>query len=245
MRVTLSSASDTLVLSGRRLGARGDGWVEEQGIDGWFGTPAVRQEPSEAPGIDGSLMPSRLTTAHRVVTVRAHLKDLSEVGIARMCDRLAAMACERLTLTVDGPDGPRSCACYLSDGPEPAVSPRDGRASVALVLTCPDPLKYGPEVPFRAVGGACDVENPGNAPVLPRVEADGPVTSLALSLGGREVRWSGSGGSGLRLDFADMAPSFGRVSVDDAFRVPPGASTVLVSSAGATAVRVYVRGGWR
>ena len=244
MRVTVASESDAITLVSEH-GDSGDGWLLARGLDGWLGTPAPKQDAVGLPGLDGGAMPSLLTAQTRVVTVRAATRAASPVSLAALRSRLLAMACRPLTLTVEDAAGPRSAACYMSDDPEPDLWPSEDGMTWQMVLTCPDPRRYGPWASFPVSGGSATVENPGDAATLPRVVCAGPVTALTASWGGRSVTWEGAAGDGLDLDLSTMAPARGRVVVDDAFALPPGRSTVAVSATGATSVSVLARGCWR
>ena len=44
-------------------------WLLENGIDGWFGTPAPREDPISRSLTDGDLMPHTLTQGSRTLTL--------------------------------------------------------------------------------------------------------------------------------------------------------------------------------
>lgn len=184
------------------------------------------------------------TAGGRTVTINAAAVCMSGIQLAALRDRLNALACQPLTLTIEDAHGIRSADCWLADDTDPIPLPTEQAAAFTLVLYCPDPLKYGPPITYPASGGVIRIRNEGNAPTWPSIAVTGRATSLRLTLGDGEVRWQGDA-DGLTLDFRDMIPSAGNVTKDLAFRIPPGASTVTAAvDAGAT-VSMTVRPAWR
>lgn len=117
------------------------------------------------PQADGAYWPSRMTLKPRVVTIRGRVVQhdgSSSLELALFNDRLNAMVGQRLTLQVEDALGRRQSDCYLSS--QMSWSSDLGVTDVTLIVTCPDPLKYGPEQSFQASSSTCLVVNGGNAP---------------------------------------------------------------------------------
>lgn len=244
MKAVISSPDDTLALNGLRPMNHGPLWITGDGISGWYGAQGAREQATDIPQQDGAYWPSRLTAGGRTVTINAAAVCMSGIQLAALRDRLNALACQPLTLTIEDAHGIRSADCWLADDTDPIPLPTEQAAAFTLVLYCPDPLKYGPPVTYPASGGVIRVRNEGNAPTWPSVAVSGHATSLRLTLGDGEVRWQGDA-DGLTLDFHDMIPSSGTIVHDLAFRIPPGASAVTATvDAGAT-VSMTVRPAWR
>ncbi len=178
------------------------------------------------------------------MTVNAAAVCRSSIQLAVLRDRLNALACTPLTLTVEDAHGVRSADCWLADDTDPTPLPTEQAAVFALVLYCPDPFKYGRPVTFAASGSVCRVRNEGNAPTWPSVTVSGHVTSLRLALDDGEVRWQGDA-DGLELDFRDMLPSAGTVTYDLAFPIRPGSYGVAVSADAGANVSMTLRPAWR
>ena len=243
MRVIVASDVDRMVISGRNDGQRGRFWIGKDGVKGWSGTPAVREGVTEAKGVDGDFWPPSMTQGSRTVTIDAVAVGATTMELARLLDRVDDLAGRRLTVTVEDAHGARTATGYMSADPDPTVYMWETRAHFELVITCPDPRKYGPWVAYEGGG---TVANHGNASSWPRVHAEGdPLTRLTLSCGSQVVEWSGSADS-LDLDLSDLSVATGTLSQDNAFQVPPGGARVTVSTAGTSATAtVYGRDAWR
>lgn len=131
----------------------------------------------------------------------------------------------------------------LHHNPELAVS--------SLIVTCPDPVKYGLPVATPASGGVARVENLGTADVWPVFDVAGSVTLVRATLGGRVLEWQGSS-TGLHIDARDGIPltpagtEVGVLTHDDLFQVGPGVSDIQVATTPAgRSVIVTVRSGWK
>lgn len=250
MRVELTDGEHILMLHGLRPTMRGSLWLTGKGIEGWYGAKSAGEEPVSRPQSDGAYWPSRLTAGTRTVTIHAAAVCRSSIHLAQLMDRLDALACRDLTLAVEDEHGRRTSECYISDDLEPAILPGRGIATFDIVLTCPDPLKYGPVQSFPATAGTCVAVNNGNAPTWPRIKVTGPVKTLTVRLSDGDadglVVWQGDEKDGLELDFRDMVPSSGTVTDDHAFPIPPGEHrlTVETGNTGATAI-LLLRPAWR
>ena len=219
--------------------------------DGWYTAAEVRESPTDRPQADGAYWPSRMTLKPRVVTIRGRVVQhdgSSSLELALLNDRLNAMVGQRLTLQVEDALGRRQSDCYLSS--QMSWSSDLGVTDVTLIVTCPDPLKYGPEQSFQASSSTCLVVNGGNAPTWPRVRIGGPVKTLKIrpSAAGADglVVWQGDEKDGLDLDFRDMVPSRGTVTDDHAFPIPPGTQRLTVEAGNIDAKAVVLlRPAWK
>lgn len=164
------------------------------------------------------------------------------MGVLR--DRIDDLMNRSLTLMVSDSMGERHAACWLADDPDPCMWVSEQVFTFVLVLYCPDPLKYGREAAYSPVLPWLDVENTGLAASWPRVRVDGPVSLLRVRSDDGLVEWQGDA-DGLDLDFADMQPSSGRVTVGRPWRVRPGTSRYWVDMDGAGDMRMIVRPAWR
>lgn len=244
MRITVSSDVDTIHLEGAPSVPDHVWGILKEGIDGWFGTPNFRGDLPAIPQQDGCYMPAIMTQGSRVVTIRGFIKGISSVEAAVARDRICDLACRSLVLLVEDASGPKEAKCFMTGDPEPLMSYREKAFSFSLIFTCPDPLKYGPEACFEGVSGLVVVENSGRVPTWPRIRVSGGVTSLSLVSGMGRVDWVG-GADVLDLDFSDMMPSSGRVTVNRPFRVGPGAERLRCSMSGAGRMDLFVRPAWR
>lgn len=240
MKVTLEGAAGAVVARSTLLGNRGEMWL--QSIEGWLGTSQANEEAEPVPGADGAIMPRRLTFSARTVSVSMAGEFRSSVECAEVRDRLLALCSGEMEIEVEDAAGPRRSRCFASDAVEPEMFADERGFSAEVVLTCPDPVKYGPPARFPASGGVVRAFNEGNAPVWPRFEVSGS-ESVELSLGGHLVTWSGEPPA--EIDFRDMSCTSGEIGSQDAFQIPPGASAVEVSADAGAEVAAVVEPGWR
>lgn len=217
-------------------------WLLENGISGWFGTPAPRENPIGRSLTDGDLMPRTLTQGSRTIALHGYGVFESTIEAGAFIDKVNMLIGCKLTVMCDDGQGRRYVTGYLTDDPAPKLDSSEQTVEFALVITCPDPKKYGSPARYEALGGWCTVVNEGNAGTYPVVHVDGPVTMLHLELGDQAIAWSGSAAS-LDLDFADMQPSSGSIVLDNAFEIPPGRCALAVASDGD--VTITVRSAWR
>ncbi|MCT6836143.1 MAG: hypothetical protein M3036_00625 [Bifidobacteriales bacterium] len=226
------------------LSHKGEVWGLE-GMDGWYGTPAPRESPADIPQSDGSYMPSRLTVGSRVLTIRCLVKTPDSLSASTVGDRVCDLMTRQLTVTVSDPAGVRQCAGYLSADPATTMVFWSQAVSFSLIITCPDPLKYGLRMVCQMdKNGDLSADNPGPLPAWPHAHVDGPVQQLSLSQGGRQVAWQGSADS-LDLDFRDMIPSAGELVQEQAFRLPPGSSVIQYTVSPGARLTVTFRPAWR
>lgn len=219
--------------------------LDRYSTSGWYESPEVNESTIERPQDDGDYWPSRLTLKKRVVTIRAHIvqhAESSTVELSRFNDLCNALAGQRLTLMVEDPSGRRTAGCYLSSST--TWKSNLGFTNLTLIVTCPDPLKYGEPMSFPEVYGLIRYRNEGTAATWPRFDVSGHVTSLMLSSGESKVKWEGDADN-LSIDFRDMIPSSGRITADQAFRIPPGSGEIRITSSPSATVTMTIRPAWR
>lgn len=251
MRLIIQTDHDCITLTDHPEN-RHDFWcIKEGGVSGLYGTPAVRESPTDRPQASGAYWPSRLTQKPRSVSIDAYVMTPSSLDAAMARERVNNLVGRELTLIEETPLGRRMMTGYLASDPEPTMRLWAHRAfEFGLVVTCPDPLKYGAEQEFPAVRSTCVTVNAGNAPTWPRIRVTGPVKTLSVRLSdaGADglVVWQGDEEDGLDLDFRDMIPSRGIVTDDRAFPIPPGTHHLTVDTGNVDAkAAVVLRPAWR
>lgn len=247
MRVTIDNGRDSLAFRDHRFHHRGEGWVTR--LEGWYGSPGVDTDLQRVPGRDGSYPPGLYVRGSRVVTVGCAWRCMTDVEASMLMDRLNAIVAGPLTLSVEDPGGRRHATCHLTDQIEPTLSPQWDAVWFDLILTCPDPLRYGDPVLFTFAGGRCQVENQGNAATLPVVHATNPSGVGFVSVtddSGHEVAWEGDGSATeVTLDFSSLNPGVGAVTRDDAFPIRPGIGTVYATATSGSSITMTVNPAWR
>lgn len=227
--------------------------LEQNGLDGWHEGVEPRYEAPAVPNGDGLYAPDVVHLSERIVTIRGFARAWqwgqgSSLDIANFDDLLASLVGEDIEVRVEDAAGVRTVEGFLSSIP---FRERVGEwaEKFSLIVSCPDPLKYGRVARFTPEGGVVTVNNPGTGSVWPRVVTTGRTRSLSLSFGGREVRWSGDAEGGLTLDFRTAIPlaadgtESGLLSYGQVFRIPPGSHDLTVSSN--VPVVVEVTPGWK
>ena len=245
MRITITSADDTITLSDRYDDPDHVWAIKKDGVKGLHGTPNIRESPLDRPQQDGAYWPSRLTQGSRTITLDCFIKGASTLEAAQARDRINALACKTLTLTLEDGTGTRMIDCYLTADPEPLMRHRMQAFEFALILTAPDPYWVGQyrffETPSRDT--RLYLANDGTAPSWPLIECVGPLTRFSIALDDGAVEWTGNADS-LYLDTRDMIPSSGRVAVDLAFPIPPGGCRPRIRT-DAVSTHIGVRPCWR
>lgn len=244
MRITLSSDVDDIVLSNGVRQDRQEFWIVAGGIEGLYGATAVRETGTPIPQQDGDYWPSRLTHEGRTITLKIATYPSSSIAMAKAVRRVDDLSGRHLVMHVEDEFGYCSLGCYLTNDVSPTIIFSRDYTTFTLILYCPDPLKYGREAAYSPVLPWLDVENTGLAASWPRVRVDGPVSLLRVRSDDGLVEWQGDA-DGLDLDFADMQPSSGRVTVGRPWRVRPGMSRYWVDMDGAGDMRMIVRPAWR
>lgn len=243
MRFVLTSdAGRSIVLRDSRNENGVGAYLLEDGVDGWFGTPSIREEPIARDQADGDYMPSTMTQGARIVTLHGYAAFDSTVECGAFEDLLNSFVCQSLTLSCEDSHGRRSAKGFISDGPDISLFPDEQSLQFTIIVTCPDSRKYGNPVAFTPSGGWCMVTNEGNCGTYPIVHVEGHITTMNLKLGSQQVTWVGDAES-LDIDFRDMQPSSGAIVMDNAFEIPPGDSALAVTCDGT--LTVTVKPAWR
>lgn len=243
MRFVLTNdAGRSIVLRDSRNENGIGAYLLEDGVDGWFGTPPIREEPIARDQADGDYMPSTMTQGARPVTLHGYAAFDSTIECGAFVDLLNSFVCQNLILSCDDSHGRRSARGFISDGPDIALFPDEQSLQFTIIVTCPDSRKYGDPVEFKPSGGWCIVTNEGNCGTYPIVHVDGRITAMTLKLGDQQVTWRGNAET-LDVDFRDMQPSSGAIVMDNAFEIPPGDSAIAVVCDGD--LTVTVKPAWR
>lgn len=226
---------------------------EPDGLEGWREAPSPKFDSApEISDQDGAFWPERVFLRSRILTIRGSysagwLPGSSELASARFRDRLAALTGVPLTITVADQSGPRTVTGFIG---AQGVSTREDDLTTlfSIVVTCPDPLKYGPAANYPAGSGLLTVENVGTGNVAPIITALGHVTTVRVALGQDVVEWHGDS-QGLVLDIAEGVPrnlageETGVMVWADPLRVPPGVHEITATSD--AELTLTVRSGWK
>lgn len=227
--------------------------LEKNGLEGWHEGVAPRYDAPGIPRGDGLYPPDEIYLSERVVTIRGFARAWqwgggSSLDIVRFDDLLASLVGADIEVRVEDSAGVRAVEGFISSIP---VRERVGEwaEKFTLVISCPDPLKYGTPVLYPVTGGTAVVQNAGTGDVWPRVLVSGRVRSLDVTFGGRRVAWAGDSATGLVLDMRTAIPldglgrETGLLRFAQTFRVPPGESRIAVDSD--ASVQVEVTPGWK
>lgn len=244
MRFTIKPEKGrSVVLADKNCGNEVGWWLTA--IDGWLGTPSPREKAREAEGRTGDFWPAKITQGARTVTLEGVACCESSEEAARAVSTVNALAGQRLVVGCESALPYQEVEGFLSDDPACSLYAGECDVSFTLIISCPYPVKRGRGCVFRRIGpGGIRVSNEGNAPSWPRVKATGNLTYMTLKQGSGEVSWSGNAKE-LCIDFFDMVPSTGTVTVDKAFPIEPGISEVSVSCNAGAAVEFEVAPAWR
>lgn len=241
MRVEISGGGSTIAAATKRLGSKAGVYVTSDGVEGWYGAPAPQQEGEALPA-GGAAWPVSITPSARVVTVHLAADSASSEDAMRTLDIANGMLGKRVELAVTDASGRRTAEGYISDGASATPIAMGRKLLLDLVITCPDPSRYGQWASADVTRGAALLVG-GNAPTYPVLEIGEGVTAITVEIGGHQIKWSGAGPA--TIDFRDMRPSSGSVSVDDARPLEPGRNDVSVSRTGQGSARMRWRPAWR
>lgn len=241
MRITVQSDVDTIPFTGYYTDPHCVWGIRKDGIQGLFGTPGMKESFEPMPQQDGDYWPSRITQKGRTITLDLVCRWRSSIENARNRDRINNLFGRLLTITVEEGQGRRYLTGTLAGDPEPTMRWTEQGLVFSLVLYCPDPHRYGDWIEYPATSSIIQAENAGDIPTWPILKASG-ATTITLMFRSQKVMWSGST-SGLTLDFADMQPSQGMITYDDAFQIPPGISNITALASGDCSL--LARPGWR
>ena len=227
--------------------------LERAGLDGWYDSVDPRlSAPVEIPGADGSFWPERIFSRSRIVTIRGFYSivgsQASEVTLGAARDVVAAFRAAPVRVTVSDEVGDRFVTGYVSS--QVTVTKVSERAfKFTVIVTCPDPVKYGTVSTFDVAAGSSTVKffNSGRADVSPIVQSLGRISSLSVKHDGFEFSWTGNT-TMLTIDLLDGIPrgpdgaETGTVVFGEAIRFAPGESIATVISDQKT--MWSVRAGW-
>lgn len=166
-------------------------WLTD--LIGWDASPEPKHQVIiRSTGFDGGFEPISLNVLSRVLEIRGthRSEDPSEVRSVRAW--LPTLAKRRLVISVDDGDGPQS-SFGVTRGAI-LIDPYDDiTTTFSVVIECPDPLKYGPEVSQSGSSGATTggglLIPPGDAPP-PFVFTDAPGNNrLSVANDGTEPSW--------------------------------------------------------
>lgn len=245
MRITIESPIDVITLDDAGRDPRHVWAIKKDGVTGLFGTPSTRESALDRPQMDGAYWPSRLTQGSRSISLDCVILGASSLEAARARDRINALVCQPLTLTVQDANGSRHTTCWLAADPEPLMRRYMSAFEFGLVLTCPDPYLYG-DWQWQTANGntTVTVDNTGTAPTWLRFESSSRIKRLYVTYGSQaEFEWEGDT-SAFSLDTRDMIPSSGQVVADWAEPIQPGRATLKIQS-DCSALKVGIRPAWR
>lgn len=247
MRWEIDSGDDVIVLRPVRPEHEIGWWLTS--MDGWDGTPAMREDSVARIGMDGAYPPANPTQGPRTLTLGGAAGCSSSVEAGLLAERVTGLFGRPLKVSRIDTMSVKWVTGLLSDDPKPVVHPSQRELSFTLVVHCDDPHKYGPPAWFTPVNGRVTVENQGTAPTWPVLHADNPdgLTFVNVSDGnGHEIAWQGDGSmTGVDLDFAELDPGTGVVMQDSAIPVPHGSTLLYVTATRGTSVSVECCPAWR
>lgn len=229
---------DFLELRDAQHGNEFGAYIMEEGISGWYGSPAPREEVFGRAETDGDGMPVMLTQGARIVTLECVGNFESAIDAANYVSQITSLMCKPLTLTCHDGGGRKHAKGFISDDPEIMPYPDEESLRFTLIITCPDPFRYADPIEYPVQNGKATVINTGNAPTWPKIKILG--TSFSAKFDGHEVDWFGSVHA--LVDFRDPSKTLG-VTLDDVFQIPPGIHTIEVSASGNASV--IVESAWR
>ncbi|MFR0587715.1 hypothetical protein [Bifidobacterium pseudolongum] len=243
MRITITSPNDVIALSDQYDDPTHVWAIKKDGVSGLYGTPSTRESPLERPQMDGAYWPSRLTQGSRTVSLDCVITGASSLDAALARDRINALTCQPLTLSVEDVNGRREIDCWLTADPEPLMRRHKDGFEFGLVLSCPDPYWHGEWLWQAPQSGRLALVNLGTAPTWIRFRAMSKITTLYAAWNDAEIEWEGDTGE-LLLDTRDMIPSAGQITADWALPVQPG-KTLLTIQTDCSTLDVGIRPAWR
>lgn len=243
MRITITSPNDVIALSDQYDDPIHVWAIKKDGVSGLYGTPSTRESPLERPQMDGAYWPSRLTQGSRTISLDCVIKGASSLDAALARDRINALTCQPLTLSVEDVNGRREIDCWLTADPEPLMRRHKDGFEFGLVLSCPDPYWHGEWLWQSPQSGRLQLANLGTAPTWLQFRAASHITTLYATWGDAEIEWEGDTND-LLLDTRDMIPSAGQVTADWALPVQPG-KTQLTIQTDCSTLDVGIRPAWR
>lgn len=247
MRYVIDSGDDVIVLRPVRPEHQIGWWLTS--MEGWDGTPALREDSTARIGQDGSFTPLTVTQGPRTITFGGGAGCDSTVEAMSLAERINAMFGKPLTIRRVDTLGVKWVTGLLADDPKPVFHPTERELTFTLVVHCDDPHKYGPAAWFTPVNGVMDVENTGTAPAWPVLHADNPMGVTFVNLSddsGHEIAWEGDGGtSTLDIDFRRLDPPDGVITMDSAIPIPPGVTRLYATANRGTSLSLECSPAWR
>ena len=209
--------------------------LERDGLEGWYDGPIPRDHDTmDRIGLPGSFWPADNPDdiGERIITIRgehrSRPREASTLSTGVFRDWVAWLACRRVRVQVEDQNGLRFCDGLVAS--QTTVEVRNNfKTGFSLIVTCPDPRKYGLPVEYASSEGSVSVVNAGNIGSWPTVNIAQHVTAVTVAFGSHSVTWSGDADS-LSLDVSTLHPSSCTVGSDDGFQIPPGKHDVTVSA---------------
>lgn len=243
MRFELRSDDATIVLIG---GGVGDtiGWTLTL-VEGWFGSPDVRENPIELTMEDGDYFPNTLSQGARTVTLSAFIKGVSSIELEAELSKLNGMIGKKIVLAGESADGYKECTGYISADPEPVINPYGQSATLDIIITCPDPYKYGAEAVYE-YKPSFFIANGGTVLMYPvlRLQSANYITSVNYTVAGKTFKWAGYT-KNLILDLKNMKSDSGYFVAPVLAPIKPGGDTVDIECNTSVTGTLSVRPAWR
>lgn len=246
MRFVLMSATDAIALKG---GGAGDeiGWTLTGGVEGWFGSPDIREEPVKLTMEDGDYFPSTLSQGARPITLSVFIKGKSSLDLEVQLDRLNAMMGQKITVIGESAIGCRQCEGFIAEDPAPIINAYGQTASCDIIITCPDPYKYSPIKYRYQIQPTVHIENPGNVEMYPFYSiysASGFINEISISCAGKTLVWRGAAYEA-HIDTKNMTCSSGYFSSPTLVPIKLGGDDVTISADKAFDGEIITRPAWR
>lgn len=214
------------------------------GLEGWKETPAVREEVSDFPIMDGGTFPVNYTQGSRILTIYGIASTRSNIEASNLIDQINNLFGKKLTIIGEDIHGERQVTGFLSDQPSFKFHDYERLIEFTLIITCPDPHKYSVPVTYYENDGHIVVRNAGNCMTYPVIHAEGELTDIKIEMDEHLVWWVGETNS-LEIDFRSGKCSEGVLVVDDAFPIPPGTHLITVETEDEATISMDVQSAWR
>lgn len=245
MRFVLMSAKDAIILKG---GGAGDeiGWTLT-GVEGWFGSPDIREEPVKLTMEDGNYFPSTLSQGARQITLSVFTKGKSSLDLEIQLDRLNAMISQKITVIGESAIGCRQCEGFIAEDPAPIINAYGQTASCDIIITCPDPYKYSPIKYRYPIQPTVYIENPGNIAMYPYYKIysnSGSINEISISCAGKILVWRGAA-SDVHIDTKNMICTSGYFSSPMLVPIKVGGDNITISADKAFGGEIIAQPAWR
>ena len=163
-RITIVTDTDTIPLRDDYRWKHHIHAIKKNGITGLFGTPGMKESTTSIPQQDGDYWPSRITQKPRSISLDCVIRGLSSAEDRTRETRTAINALFRAKpLTHHRGNRRRNTPTHRHARRRPRTHhAMEGTGfEFGLVITCPDPLKYGQPVTYTTSGGVIRCQNPG------------------------------------------------------------------------------------